>query len=50
MNTGEKMFKGIQDFQAGGTFKTADEFYRWCGVDSKFFYDNSLTEKVNKPP
>lgn len=33
-----------------GTFKTADEFYQWCGVDSKFFYDNSLTEKVNKPP
>ena len=32
------------------TFKTADEFYRWCGVDSKIFYEKSLTKKVNKPP
>lgn len=32
------------------TFKTADDFYRWCGVDSKFFYEKSLTKKVNKPP
>lgn len=32
------------------TFKTADDFYRWCGADSKFFYEKSLTKKVNKPP